>query len=197
MEQILLQNGFTHTEIEDLISHALVIKCPKRTVLLREGEVQRFFYWATKGIYRAGFTDKKGIDHTHNFYTPKSIPFVVSYSSFMSQRPSFSFIESIEDGELMSWHYDYVQKLIDTDIKWLKFFKNQLDKILLFIELKELASYTFTPEEKYLSFLIHAHEFAHSIPQHYIASYIGVSPEALSRIRGRIQSKTHSTKSLK
>jgi CRP-like cAMP-binding protein len=189
MEELLAQNHFTPEEIQEFISNALIIKCSKRTVLLREGETPRFFYWATKGVFRAGFTDKKGNEHTRHFFSPNTLAYVVNYGSFALQRPSLSFIDTVEDGELFSWHFDYMKKLQDTNIKWLKFFKKTLDILFCTFEEKELRTYTFTPEERYLAFLDISSDFAHRIPQHYIASYVGISPEALSRIRGRINPK--------
>ncbi len=187
MKELLAQHGFTQEEINEFISHALVIQCPKRTILLREGETPRFFYWATKGIFRSGFTDKKGANHTRIFFTPDTIPFVMTYGSFILQRPSLSFLEVIEDGELFSWPYDYVKNLEDKSFKWLSFFKKQLDLIFAFRERKEQQSYILTAKEQYLAFLESASEFAYRIPQHYIASYIGITPEALSRIRKQLK----------
>jgi CRP-like cAMP-binding protein len=194
MKQLLLQYNFTPIEIDDFISNGLIIKCAKKTLLHKEGETPRFFYWVVKGVFRSGFLDKKGNEHTRNFFTADTLPYAVAYGSFATQRPSFSFIESIEEGEVLSWHYDYIQKLQDANIKWLKFFKLELEKIFYWVENKDLRQYTYTPEEQYLTFLKAAPELAYRVPQHYIASYIGVSPEALSRIRRRIQSKTISKK---
>ena len=194
MEKLLRQYNFTPVEIEDFISNGLVIKYAKKTLLHREGETPRFFYWVTKGVFRSGFTDKKGNEYTRNFFTADTVPYAVLYGSFATQSPSFSFVESIEEGEVLSWHYDYIQKLQETNSRWLNFFRKELEKIFYLLENKEFRLYTFTPEERYLAFLKTAPELSNRIPQHYIASYIGVSPEALSRIRGRIQSKTISKK---
>ena len=187
MKELLSQYGFTVEEINEFLSHALVIKCPKRTVLLKEGDIPRFFYWATKGVFRSGFTDCKGANHTRIFFTPNTIPFVMSYGSFILQRPSLSFLEAIEDGELLSWPFDYVKNLEDTSYKWLSFFKKQLDLIFAFRERKEQQSYILTAKEQYLAFLESSSDFAFRIPQHYIASYIGITPEALSRIRRQLK----------
>jgi CRP-like cAMP-binding protein len=189
MEQLLLQNNFTTAEINDFISNALVIKCPKKTILLREGETSRFIYWATKGIFRTGFTDKKGNDYTRFFASPDTVPYLAAYSSFATQQPSTMFLETLEDGELLSWHYDYIEKLQNAEPKWLKFFKKQLDNIFVLRDIKELQTYTYTPEERYLAFLETSPQLVLRVPQHYIASYIGISPEALSRIRRRLHEK--------
>lgn len=187
MEELLAQYNFTPDEIRDFLSNALVIQCPKKTVLLREGEIPRFFYWATKGIFRAGFTDKNGNEFTRAFFTPDTLPFVAAYGSFVVQRPSVSFLDTIEDGEVLSWRFDYIKKLEETEHKWLWFFKKQVDIVFSMREIKEKQAYTLTPEEKYIAFLETSGSIANRIPQHYIASYIGVSPEALSRIKKRLQ----------
>ncbi len=187
MKEILSKYNFTEEEINEFISHALVIKCPKRTMLLKEGEIPRFLYCATKGVFRGGFTDSKGVQYTRTFFTPHTTPFVMSYSSFMLQRPSLSFLEAIEDGELLSWPYDYVKNLEDTSFKWLSFFKKQIDIVFSYREIKDMQTYTLSPKEQYLAFLESSSSFVHLIPQHYIASYIGITPEALSRIRKQLK----------
>ena len=189
MEQLLRLHQFTTEEINDFISNGQLIKCPKKTVLLQEGEVVRYVYWATKGIFRAGFTDKKGTEHTRTFFSPETTPYVTSFGSYAKQTPSLSFIDCIEAGELYSWHVDYVKNLEETDFKWHKFFRSQLDAVFILAQIKEWQFYTLPPEERYLAFLETASSIAFRVPQHYIASYIGVTPEAMSRIRKRIQDR--------
>jgi CRP-like cAMP-binding protein len=186
MEELLAQNGFTAEEIAEFKSNALLIKCPKKMLLLREGETHHFFYWAIKGVYRSGFTDKKGETHTRTFFTPDTIPFVIAYGSFATQRPSICFLEVIEDGEVLSWHHDYIKKIQETNPKWLLFFKKQLDKLFALREIKDLRAYTLTAEEQYLAFISSYQDLVPRIPLQYIATYIGVSAEALSRIRSKL-----------
>ncbi len=194
MEKLLRQYNFTPAEIEEFMSNALTIKCTKRTKLLREGETARFIYWVTKGVFRSGYTDKKGNEHTRSFAVPNSSPYLAAYNSFVTQKPSKIFLETLEDGELLSWHYDYIEKLQDSNMKYLKFFKKLLDDLYLVRDTKEMEALTLTPEERYLTFLDTFPDITNRVSQHYIASYIGVSPEALSRIRGRITTKAHSKK---
>jgi CRP-like cAMP-binding protein len=154
--------------------------------LVREGDVAHFIYWANQGVFRAGFTDSKGNVHSRAFFSPDTVPFVSAYVSFVMQEPSLVFLEALEDGEVLSWHRDYIQKLETTDFKWLYFFKKQLDVAIQLREKKEWQSYTLTPEEQYLAFVNDFPSLVHTIPQHYIASYLGIAPETLSRIRKRM-----------
>jgi CRP-like cAMP-binding protein len=195
MEKVLAQHHFTAVEIEEIMSNALVVKCAKKTVLLREGEIPRFMYWVTKGIFRAGYTDRKGDEITRSFYSPETYPVAIAYGNYITQTPSLSFIESLEDGELLSWHYDYLKKLEETNVKWLRFIKKNLDRTLILIDIKEWRRYTLTPEEDYQAFLEAMPTLAHRIPQHYIASYLGITAEALSRIKSRASKQTKKKKS--
>lgn len=189
MKDFLQKLGFTDTEIEEFLSNALVIKCPKKKVLLREGEVPRYLYWATKGIFRGGYTTKEGLQVTRTFFTPETTPFVTAYGSFAHQTPSLSFIDTIEEGELLSWHYDYIKNLEDTDPKWVRAMKKTVDNIFMIRDLKEWQFYTMQPEELYSAFMESAASFVNRVPQHYVASYLGMSPEALSRVKKRLYSK--------
>jgi CRP/FNR family transcriptional regulator, cyclic AMP receptor protein len=189
MEQLLKLNNFTPVEIAEFMSNAQVIKCEKRSVLLREGVISRYIYWVTKGIFRSGYTDDEGNEYTRLFACPDSLPYLAAYSSFTSQSPSALFLEAIEEGELLAWHYDYIENVQNNDPKWLKFFKKQLDAIASMRDTKEIQEHTLSPEEQYSIFLTTYPDIGNRIPQHYIASYIGISPEGLSRIRRRMKDK--------
>ena len=189
MDQVLLKYGFTQAEIAEFMSNALFIRCSKKTVLLKEGDISRFFYFVEKGTFRAGFTDVNDIKHARAFFSHDTNPFLMSYGSFIHQRPSLSFLDTIEEGEIWSWKYDYMYSLQETNFKWLKFLKKQLDNVFSAREIKEWQTYTLSSEDRYLAFLEQSPDLANRIPMHYIASYIGITPEALSRIRGRLAKK--------
>jgi CRP-like cAMP-binding protein len=197
MEKILAQYQFTTAEIEEFMSHGLLVKCPKHTRLLQEGQTQRYIYWLSKGIFRGGYTDKKGNELTRTFFTPTTVPLVASYSSFATQTPSLSFLEALEDSEVLSWHFDYIQKLESTNIKWIQFTKKQIDSVFILRDIKEWQIYTLSSEERYSAFLKESPELAHSIPQHYIASYLGLTPEGLSRVKNRLNTQNKNIKILK
>jgi CRP-like cAMP-binding protein len=189
MKELLQNHQFTAAEINDFMAHSTPISCPKKTILLREGDISRTFYCAQKGIFRGGFTHKNESQLTRAFFSPDTIPLVMSYSSFMFQHPSLSFLEALEDGELLAWDHDYMKHLERTNFKWLQFFKAQIDAVFLERTTKEWQVYTMSAEERYLIFVEEFPQIVNQIPLHYIASYIGITAEALSRIRKRISSK--------
>lgn len=146
MQKILEKYGFTPDEISDFMSNASVIQCPKKMVLLREGEVCRHFYFATKGVFRAGFTNKDAVQHTRTFFSYDTSPIIISYASFIFQKPSLSFLDTIEEGEVWAWTFDFMNNLQETSFKWLRFFKHQIDGTFAMREIKEHQTYTFSAE---------------------------------------------------
>ena len=189
MEKLLERHNFTPAEIADFMSKATVVQCPKKMILLREGEVSQTLYYAQKGIFRGGFTHKNGGQLTRVFFSPDTAPLVISYASFIYQCPSLSFLEALEVGELLAWDYAYMKNLEQTHHKWTLFLKAQIDAVFLQRTIKEWQAYTMTAEERYVAFLKEYPQIVSQIPLHYIASYIGITAEALSRIRKRISSK--------
>jgi CRP-like cAMP-binding protein len=189
MKQLLQTFQFSAAEINDFMAHSTSILCPKKTILLREGDISRTFYYAQKGIFRGGFTHKNDSQLTRVFFSPDTCPFVLSYASFIFQIPSLSFLEALEDGEVLAWDHDYMKYLERTDIRWTLLFKAQIDAVFSQRTTKEWQVYTMSAEERYLIFVEEFPQIVNQIPLHYIASYIGITAEALSRIRKRISSK--------
>ena len=70
---------------------------------------------------------------------------------------------------------------------WATFFNCQLMKTFRYLEEKSINTIKLSPEKRYINFVESYPRLVQNIPQHYIASYIGVAPESLSRIRKRIQ----------
>ena len=138
-------------EISDFMSNATLIKCPKKTVLLREGDVCRTFYYITKGTFRAGYTDKEAVQHSRNFFSYDASPVMMSYGSFIFQKPSLAFLDAIEESEVLAWSFDFMSHLQETNFQWLRFFKRQVDGTFALREVKELQMYTFSAEERYLA----------------------------------------------
>lgn len=98
MKELLQNNGFSQDEISTFMSDAKVIKCPKKTVLLNEGEVCQSLYFVTKGVFRAGFIDAEATEYTRAFFSVDTQPFAISYRSFINQCPSLSFVDTLEEG---------------------------------------------------------------------------------------------------
>lgn len=155
---------------------------PARTVLLSEGEVAKQLFFVKKGCLRMWF-NKDGKDITYQFFFEEQA--VASIDSFMSREPSLFTLECIEPCVLhviSREDFDWIQERIPgaKDRFMAIIFQRFRNYALLF-----LSRIKDTPAERYRD-LIHNHpEIIQRIPQHYIASYLGITPISLSRIRNR------------
>ncbi|MCK6616898.1 MAG: Crp/Fnr family transcriptional regulator [Cyclobacteriaceae bacterium] len=158
----------------------------KGEYLLRAGQVCNHVSFINKGVFRV-FNIVN--DNEYTAYFAFENDYVTDYKSFLTRKPSFDNIVALEDAELIQLDYDSMQRLYETFPVWQKY--GRLISEYVFIETAERTQSLLlkSPEERYLQMLKEHPQIPERIPLKYIASYIGVTPEALSRIRKRITIK--------
>jgi len=159
-------------------------KVPKNTILLHEGEVCRSFVFLKDGITRHYFTDRKGNDVTKNFSTGPAT-FMYSISSFITQEPGIVQCETLSDVVLYEIDFQNFQKLLETPV-FSDFWSKKLSKFIVKKENKEISLLRDDATTRYNTFLKDFPGLLNKIPHYYIASYLSISPETLSRIRKTI-----------
>lgn len=169
------------------IAETMNIRQYKRgTVLLKEGEISMEAYFVLEGCVRQYYL-VDGEEKTNNFFTEQQ--WVVSVNSMNRQIPSTHFLACCIDSVLVVGNRDKEENLYKQFPRLETVSRKVMEKV--FAEQQEvLASYTTdTPEQRYLKLLKSRPGLFQQIPQYQIASYIGVKPESLSRIRKRIAHK--------
>lgn len=158
----------------------------KGEYLLREGQVCNHVSFINKGAFRV-FNILN--DNNYTAYFAFENDYVTDYKSFLTRKPSFDNIVALEDAELIQLDYDSMQHLYETFPVWQKY--GRLISEFVFIETAERSQSLLmkSPEERYLQMLKEHPHILERVPLKYIASFIGVTPEALSRIRKRISVK--------
>ena len=157
---------------------------PANTSLLREGEVCRHLYFLNKGIVRFFVMNDDGKDTTKFFTTEHEL--FTSQQSFSSQVLAREYIESLEETHLFTITYDALQRLYEEVPKWHIFIRRVLQAVNGMTEGIYMDSITLTAEERYRRLLQDEPEIALRAPLKHIASYLGVTPESLSRIRKKL-----------
>jgi CRP/FNR family transcriptional regulator, anaerobic regulatory protein len=172
-------------ELRDrLINDLEIIDVPKKTILLRDGEVSDYLYVVLSGLLRSYYI-KDGHEICSRFMKENHI--VVSINSFFVRKPGYEFLESMEDSTLARIHYDKLQKLYKDHDSF-----NYTARVLteqyfaqgeqrLYLLRKQKA------EERYLFFLDNYADFMNRVPLQYIATFLGMNLETLSRIRRKIK----------
>jgi len=156
---------------------------PKGHLLLQEQRISTQFFFIIKGCIRL-FYLVDGIEKSAFFYTENE--FVSSYESFTKQVPAKHNFQTTEPTEVLVISQESAYKLLAYSPKF-----DFLARVIMEVELATyqnmVASFiTLSPEQRYLQFLEQKGALQQRLPQHYIASYLGISAESLSRIKKRI-----------
>ncbi len=155
---------------------------PAKTILLNEGEIAHQLFFIKKGCLRLWFNND-GKDITFQFFFEKQA--VSSIESFLSGQPSQFTLESIEPTTVVVISKDGFNTLFNLYPE----LKEGLQKIT-FLRMGNYAKLFLSrikdnPQKRYNELLKNSPEIIRRVPQHYIASYLGITPISLSRIRNK------------
>jgi CRP-like cAMP-binding protein len=162
-------------------------KLRKKQYLLQEGDVCKTIAFIEKGALREYSVDDNGNDHIIQFGLEGWI--ISDLYSFLTGEPATYNIDAIEDAELVliskSAHEDLLQKVP----KYETFTRLNITGAYLAMQKRLTSIISSSLEERYANFTTLYPNIVQRVPQHMIASYMGLTPETLSRIRRRISSK--------
>ncbi len=155
----------------------------KNEVLLRSGEICRSIYFVDKGCVRIFNTDDKGDDHIISF-CPENW-WAADIAGFASQSPAFYAMNALEDTELYGIEYSALEQLYVEVPKLERFFRILTQNGFHLYQLRITGNLSKTAEERYSQFQRQYPGLEQRISQKHIASYLGITPVFLSRIRKR------------
>lgn len=159
-------------------------KLRKRQYLLQEGDVCRYQAFVEKGIMRSYTIDEKGNEHILQF-APEGW-WMADLSSFITEEPSVFNIEVLEEVELLLITKASWELLMQKVPKFEHFFRILIQNNLIATQKRLLHSLSEPAEEKYNRFAGMYPECVMRVPQHMIASYLGISRETLSRLKKQV-----------
>jgi CRP-like cAMP-binding protein len=154
----------------------------KGDFILKQKQISKTIKFVLSGVYRV-YQLKDGKEITSYFNYEERNPLVASFVSLLSNEPSTEFIECILPGKVLSISYSDWQELYKTSLELNIFGRLMAEKnYLLAIERIESLQYQ-NAAVRYELFLKHYPNLLNLIPHHYISSYLGITPESLSRVR--------------
>ncbi len=154
----------------------------KGDFFLADGQLCKQVGFVVKGLMRY-YINHDGEDKTYAFAQEND--FVCNNESFIPQAPSTKIIQALEDCKILQISYDDLQTLYRSIKQGERFGRLVIEQV--FIQtLQDLSSfYTDSPEYRYEKFVKKHPDLQQRISQYHIASYVGVKPQSLSRIRRR------------
>ena len=156
-------------------------KLRKRQYLLQEGDVCIYQGFVEKGMLRSYTIDEKGNEHILQF-APEGW-WAADLSSYITSEPSLFNIEALEDSELLLLNKASWDQLMQTVPKFEHYFRILIQNNLINTQKRLIQSLSQSAEEKYIKFTKTYPECVQRVPQHMIASYLGITRETLSRLR--------------
>lgn len=171
-------------EWEYLRGHVRERKFARGGFVVREGERSVWMDFMVRGVTRAYYLHQ-GAEITRNFsFAPR---FVVDYESVISKRPSLVSIGAIEPALTLAFPAALLPELYERHPCWDRLGRKVAEQVWLEKEEKERRFRRYTPEQHYALLVSRGSPLATRVPLRHLASYLGVAPETLSRIRARLR----------
>jgi CRP-like cAMP-binding protein len=183
------------TEEEKELSRSFFItkKLRKKQYLLQEGDVCKYVAFVEKGLLRSFTVDDKGHEHITQFAFEGW--WIADQVSFLTGEPSEYNIEALEDCELLLLTKQAEDEMLEKIPKFERYFRILLQNNLIATQKRLASSLSQTAEEKYNELISVCPEtLPKRIPQHMLASFLGISPETFSRIRKQMTLKAQATR---
>jgi len=158
----------------------------KGDCFLAEGQICKQVGFVVKGLMRY-YINHNGEEKTYAFSQENN--YVCNYESFLPQSPSSKIIQALEDSDVFVISHNDLQLLYANVREGERFGRIAIEAVFLQL-LQDVSSfYTETPELRYERFIKNHADLQQRISQYHIASYVGVKPQSLSRIRKRISTQ--------
>ncbi len=171
------------TEQDYFVSKLQVKEYSKKELVLQEGQVCKYAYFINTGCLRY-YYNVEGQENTAQFFFENG--WYTDYDSFLTGKPTKQNIETLEKTQLLLISAkDLHQFYIDMP-KFERFGRLMAESAFLGIRQRSEMLENQTAEERYLTLMKDRPKVFERIPQHYIASYLGIKPPSLSRIRKRL-----------
>ncbi len=177
---------FNDSELEIIMPYFEQKKFKKKSILLNIGKVSNEVFYLINGCIRL-YCEKDGEELSTYFFTENM--FAGSYDSFLSRKLSKVAIETLEDCEVLVLSHQSQEKLYEIFPKMNEFIRKAIEQRFVILHDLFISYLINSPEERYLTLIKDRPELLQRVPQHQIASFLGITPVSLSRIRNRVLKK--------
>jgi CRP-like cAMP-binding protein len=182
-----LNQKLSNAEFEQLSKWFVPIQLEKKEHFVVEGKVSRNLYFVDAGATHTFITDKKGEIHTVQFGFEGY--WIGDMYSFFSGKPALFNVETLEHTTLFAMNYIDFEKACSQIPKFEHFFRILVQNGYVSSLQRIANSFSEDAEQRYLSLIKKQPDLPQRVPQYLVASYLGIKPQSLSRIRHNLLKK--------
>ncbi|NOT04049.1 MAG: Crp/Fnr family transcriptional regulator [Anaerolineales bacterium] len=174
-----------NAEVEKVLGIFRVSKLQKNRFLVSAGEVPTTLAFVVSGILRLYYISDSGFEFTKSFCVEGDM--AAAYTALLNNEPSKLFIQTLEDSQLLTANYKEYQAVTAESSYWQKVNQNIAERLFMKKEKRESSLLLDDAQTRYIKFRNEYPGLESRIKQHLIASYLGITPVTLSRIRARLR----------
>ncbi len=156
----------------------------KNDIFVREGEIARYISFTQEGYLRV-YYNHDGTEITRDISPLHT--FVTALPSYVSQTPSYEIIQAITDCELLVIYRDHLEALYDRYNNWQRVGRRVMEEMFVQTQSRIYAFITQPAEARYKAMMQQFPDIFQHVPLQYIASYLGITSQSLSRLRRRVR----------
>ncbi|CAD0004879.1 Crp/Fnr family transcriptional regulator [Flavobacterium chungangense] len=186
MQDLVLKNITKHISLDEnetvyFLSILKERKYPKKTIILKEGDICKTINFVQSGTLRAFYRDQQGKESTIMFAV--SDWWITDMACFVNQQPAILNIETIEESHMLHLQKEDLDDLYLKIPKFERFFRIIMQNAYIREQLRVIQNLSLTAEQRYYIFLEKYPQVVKQVTQKQIASYLGITPEFLSMIK--------------
>jgi len=193
MEELLKSNFYkyytekaflTESDFEQLLPFFEFRELSHNQYILRAGEVCKHFLFVEEGLLQFLSLDEKGVEHILQFAPENWL--MGDRSSVYFDEPSLYYIKAIEPSKVVFLHPKFFSEAAKLRLEFAMFTERSLQRSVYYLQRRINSLLAMTAKERYLEFIELYPNLLLRVPQWMIASYLGITPESLSRVRREI-----------
>lgn len=168
-----------------MVAAGRVMSVPKGVAVLKAGDVAEHLFFIETGLLRYYYIDAEtGDDRTGQFFDEGAV--VTDAASFLTGAPATQTVEAVEASTIFALPRAALLRGYDEDHAIERFGRKMVEGGFLGSQRRAANLLNLSPDERYRHFVTNRPEIARRVPQYLLASFLGITPESLSRIRGRM-----------
>lgn len=180
--------NLSETEKERLAAIIKTSRVKKKQFIIQPGFVCHSRTYILEGAFRVYYLDDDGKEHTVSIGVEDW--FVTDFYSYINQEPAMNFAEALEDSIIFQIHYEDIEALCKEIHALSEYFRLTTEKAFAYSRKRVISNISKTAEQRYDEYSEKYPNIVNRVPQYVLASYLGMSPEFLSKIRKQKMEKS-------